>query len=126
MLVLGANYFTVNGDATRLRQIVHNLLHNAHDALQQVKNPRIEVITSNNETELQLIVSDNGIGIPENVMQRIFEPYMTTKLKGTGLGLPIVKKIVEEHGGRITIQNKLSGGTRVTVFLPLVLNLEIV
>jgi PAS domain S-box-containing protein len=126
MLVLGANYFTVNGDATRLRQIVHNLLHNAHDALQQVKNPQIEVITSNNETELQLIVSDNGIGIPENVMQRIFEPYMTTKLKGTGLGLPIVKKIVEEHGGRITIQNKLSGGTRVTVFLPLVLNLEIV
>jgi PAS domain S-box-containing protein len=126
MLILKANQFTVNGDATRLRQIVHNLLHNAHDALQQIKNPQIEVITTNNETELQLIVSDNGSGIPEHVMKRIFEPYMTTKIKGTGLGLPIVKKIVEEHGGKITIQNKLLGGSCVTVCLPLVLNLEVV
>jgi nitrogen fixation/metabolism regulation signal transduction histidine kinase len=58
-------------------------------------------------------------------MKRIFEPYMTTKARGTGLGLPIVKKIVEEHGGRISIQNQLSAGTEVIVCFPLVLNMEV-
>ena len=57
-------------------------------------------------------------------MSRVFEPYMTTKVKGTGLGLPIVKKIVEEHGGKITIENRTTGGTQVNVSLPLALTLE--
>jgi nitrogen fixation/metabolism regulation signal transduction histidine kinase len=100
-------------------------LHNAHDALQNIKNPQIKVTTTSSDTEFQMIVSDNGSGIPEHVMKRIFEPYMTTKVKGTGLGLPIVKKIVEEHGGRITIQNQLSAGTQVIVCFPLVLNMEV-
>jgi PAS domain S-box-containing protein len=124
-LQLKASHFCLNGDATRLRQIVHNLLHNAHDALQNVAHPQIQVTTTSSETEFQLVVSDNGSGIPENVFARVFEPYMTTKNKGTGLGLPIVKKIVEEHGGRITIQNQLSGGTQVNVYLPLALDMEV-
>jgi PAS domain S-box-containing protein len=124
-LQLKAGHYWLNGDATRLRQIVHNLLHNAHDALQNVQNPKIEVITTSNEKEFQLVVNDNGSGIPEHVLARVFEPYMTTKIKGTGLGLPIVKKIVEEHGGRININNQLSGGTQVTICLPLALNMEV-
>ena len=65
------------------------------------------------------MVRDNGSGIPENLLARVFEPYMTTKQKGTGLGLAIVKKIVEEHGGQITIRKTADGGTCVSVILPL-------
>ena len=107
-----------------MRQIVHNLLHNAHDALQHIKMPKIVLTTFNTNTEFKLSVSDNGSGIQDQVLARIFEPYMTTKTKGTGLGLPIVKKIVEEHGGRITIENQSSGGTQVNITLPLALQME--
>jgi nitrogen fixation/metabolism regulation signal transduction histidine kinase len=71
-----------------------------------------------------MTVSDNGCGIQEQALARVFEPYMTTKIKGTGLGLPIVKKIVEEHGGKIAIVNKSMGGTQVNVSLPLALEME--
>jgi PAS domain S-box-containing protein len=124
-LQLNASQAWINGDATRLRQIVHNLLHNAHDALQQIMSPQITVTTNSSTLEFNLEVSDNGSGIPEQILARIFEPYMTTKTKGTGLGLPIVKKIVEEHGGRITIENKKSGGTRVYISLPLAMDVEV-
>ena len=63
-------------------------------------------------------VSDNGAGFPEQVKARVFEPYVTTKAKGTGLGLPIVKKIVEEHSGMIQIENIQPRGARVSITLP--------
>ncbi len=110
----------VNGDATRLRQVVHNLLQNAHDAVQQINDKQITLTTSNTQDNvLKLTIADNGCGFPEHLLARAFEPYMTTKAKGTGLGLPIVKKIVEEHGGNITIDNQLQGGTSVSIVLPL-------
>ena len=124
-LQLNATQTCINGDSTRLRQIVHNLLHNAHDALQQIKNPQIVLSTHNSDSNFIISVSDNGCGIQEQVLARVFEPYMTTKTKGTGLGLPIVKKIVEEHGGKITIENKLSGGTQVNISLPLAVEMEV-
>jgi nitrogen fixation/metabolism regulation signal transduction histidine kinase len=104
---------------------VHNLLHNAHDALQNVEHPQIVLTTTSTPTEFHLVVSDNGSGISEQVLARVFEPYMTTKVKGTGLGLPIVKKIVEEHGGRISIENMLTGGTKVSLSLPLIAEMEV-
>jgi PAS domain S-box-containing protein len=119
-LQLEAQRTWLNGDATRLRQVIHNLLHNAHDALQHTKNPQIVLATENTaEGALKLTVRDNGSGIPEHLLGRLFEPYMTTKQRGTGLGLAIVKKIVEEHGGRITIESRVSSGTSVCVVLPL-------
>lgn len=119
-LQLDAQETWLNGDATRLRQVIHNLLQNAHDALQQTEHPQIVLATKNtNEGGLKLMVRDNGSGIPEQLLGRLFEPYMTSKQKGTGLGLAIVKKIVEEHGGKITIENQLAGGTCVSVILPL-------
>jgi nitrogen fixation/metabolism regulation signal transduction histidine kinase len=124
LLELNASKTRLNGDATRLRQVVHNLLHNAHDALQNVEHPQIVLTTSSSATEFNLMVRDNGSGIPEQVLARVFEPYMTTKVKGTGLGLPIVKKIVEEHGGRIAIENMLTGGTKVSFSLPLMAEME--
>ena len=122
-LRLDATQYLVKGDATRLRQVIHNLLQNAQDELQSVPRPEIvpEIILStvNEGGALQLCVQDNGSGFPEHLLARAFEPYMTTKSKGTGLGLAIVKKIVEEHGGNIAIENMAAGGTRVNVTLPL-------
>lgn len=109
----------IDGDATRLRQVIHNLLHNAHDALQHQQEREIVLRTENTPGHLKLSVLDNGSGFPEHVLARAFEPYMTTKDKGTGLGLPIVKKIVEEHGGSIHIENRQTGGTCVSILLPL-------
>ncbi|HSM97792.1 MAG TPA: ATP-binding protein [Gallionella sp.] len=120
VLKLDAPQSVVNGDATRLRQVIHNLLQNAQDALQGVAIPQITLHTETQNGEIHLRVEDNGAGFPESVLARAFEPYMTTKAKGTGLGLAIVKKIVEEHGGHITIENNTSGGARVNISLPLV------
>jgi PAS domain S-box-containing protein len=119
MLHLHATATTVKGDATRLRQVVHNLLQNAQDALQGIAEPEILLGSANKNAMLELWVQDNGNGFPENLLARAFEPYMTTKPKGTGLGLAIVKKIIEEHGGNIRIENMGTGGTRVSFTLPL-------
>ena len=119
-LALQASESEVNGDATRLRQVIHNLLQNAQDALHGVAQPQITLSTRSLPGEIQLCVVDNGAGFPESVLSRAFEPYMTTKTKGTGLGLAIVKKIVEEHGGRIAIENNMGGGAHVMVYFPLV------
>jgi nitrogen fixation/metabolism regulation signal transduction histidine kinase len=116
---LEASLTRLNGDATRLRQVIHNLLQNAQDALQQTEGARIELSTANHENWLMLVVQDNGSGFPKNLLDRAFEPYVTTKPKGTGLGLAIVKKIVEEHGGHIAIANVETGGARIVVSLPL-------
>ncbi|OGS97150.1 MAG: PAS domain-containing sensor histidine kinase [Gallionellales bacterium RIFCSPLOWO2_02_FULL_57_47] len=110
----------VNGDATRLRQVIHNLLQNAQDALQAVTQPQITLSTEMQGREIHLHVEDNGAGFPGNVLARAFEPYMTTKPRGTGLGLAIVKKLVEEHGGRISIENSMNGGARINISLPLI------
>jgi nitrogen fixation/metabolism regulation signal transduction histidine kinase len=64
-----------------------------------------------------LIVMDNGPGFSAQVLQRVFEPYVTTKVQGTGLGLAIVRKIIEEHGGRIDVSNRRDGGARITILL---------
>ncbi|MFZ5523450.1 MAG: ATP-binding protein [Pseudomonadota bacterium] len=118
-LNLKAERSEVNGDATRLRQIIHNLLQNAQDALQDAEHPQITLNTETLNGEFNLFVEDNGTGFSESLLSGPFEPYKTTKTKGTGLGLAIVKKIVEEHGGRIAIENKPDGGARVSIVLPL-------
>jgi nitrogen fixation/metabolism regulation signal transduction histidine kinase len=120
VLKLDAPQSEVNGDATRLRQVIHNLLQNAQDALQGIAQPKISLHTESRDGEIHLRVEDNGAGFPKSVLARAFEPYMTTKPKGTGLGLAIVKKLVEEHGGHTTIENIASGGARVNISLPLV------
>jgi nitrogen fixation/metabolism regulation signal transduction histidine kinase len=120
VLKLDATHSEVNGDATQLRQVIHNLLQNAQDALQGIPEPTITLYSSSQNDEIKLCVEDNGSGFPESVLARAFEPYRTTKAKGTGLGLAIVKKIVEEHGGHIIIENSASGGARVSISLPLI------
>ncbi|NCN88371.1 MAG: HAMP domain-containing protein [Gallionella sp.] len=119
-LRLQASRARIEGDATRLRQVVHNLLQNAHDALQQTADPQIVLATEDApHNMLCLSVTDNGSGFTEHFLAKAFDPYATTKPKGTGLGLPIVKRIVEEHGGSISIQSTQSGGARIAILLPL-------
>ncbi len=110
----------VLGDATQLRQIIHNLLRNAEDALEGRDDARIVIRTARGLRHAWLTIADNGPGFPVELLPRIFEPYVTTKARGTGLGLPIVKKIVEEHQGSIEISNAPEGGARIVIRLPLV------
>jgi two-component system, NtrC family, nitrogen regulation sensor histidine kinase NtrY len=109
----------VAGDSTLLRQVIHNLLQNAQDALAEKKGARIVVKTRSQHDRVMLTICDNGPGFPEHLMAKLFEPYVTTKPKGTGLGLPIVKKIVEEHQGSIRVENQAEGGAHISVSLPI-------
>jgi nitrogen fixation/metabolism regulation signal transduction histidine kinase len=103
------------GDSTQLRQVIHNLVQNALDAVAEQADGRVRVRTEVARTEqgelraVRLQVLDNGPGFSDKVLKRAFEPYVTTKSKGTGLGLAVVKKIADEHGARVRIANL--GGT---------------
>jgi len=108
----------VFADAALLRQVIHNLVQNALDAMAGSAAPRLLVETTSAANRVRLVVADNGTGIRQDMMARIFEPYVTTKAKGTGLGLAIVKKIIEEHGGSVAITNVLPNGVRVIIELP--------
>ena len=108
---LGHDLPAIIGDGTQLRQVIHNLVQNALDAVAERADGRVRVCTevaANEQGEVRavrLIVIDNGPGFSEKVLKRAFEPYVTTKTKGTGLGLAVVKKIADEHGARIRIVN---------------------
>ena len=108
----------VTGEPTRLRQVVHNLLQNALDAQSEQPDPRIDIRTENRDGSFWLHIADQGTGFPPAMIDRVFEPYVTTKPKGTGLGLAIVKKIIDEHGGKVHIENKAPTGAKVSIALP--------
>lgn len=128
---LQPNLPLILGDATQMRQVVHNLLQNAQDAVAEIRGeqrlPEIVIETeafdyqdadNRNRMAVRLSVSDNGTGFDAKLLSRAFEPYVTSKPKGTGLGLAVVKKIVEEHGGRIELQNrKDKSGAKVLILL---------
>jgi nitrogen fixation/metabolism regulation signal transduction histidine kinase len=119
------------GDATQLRQLIHNLLQNAQDAVAEragASDPaHIELVTETihypgsdggDQTAVRLTITDNGPGFAPKILARAFEPYVTSKTRGTGLGLAMVKKIVEEHGGRVDIQNRRNvSGAKIVILL---------
>ena len=120
----------IMGDPTQLRQIIHNLLQNAQDAtLEGVhQSEPVEVKTElvpygelNGvpQNAVRLTISDSGSGFPAKILARAFEPYVTTKSKGTGLGLAVVKKIVDDHGAKIEIRNRMQAdgviGAKVSI-----------
>ena len=121
---LAADMPDIKGDATMLRQVLHNLMQNAQDALKQADSPSILVQTSCDDANIKLIVKDNGQGFPADLLMRAFEPYVTTKAHGTGLGLAIVKKMIEEHHGQIKIENNPTGGACITIVLPIDKNIS--
>jgi nitrogen fixation/metabolism regulation signal transduction histidine kinase len=107
----------VAADPDRLRQVLHNLIKNALEADSGTR-VSVRTATSADGTAVELEVRDNGPGFPQELVPRIFEPYVTSKARGSGLGLAIVKKIAEEHGGSVSAGNVPDGGARVVVSLP--------
>jgi nitrogen fixation/metabolism regulation signal transduction histidine kinase len=120
----------IMGDPTQLRQIIHNLLQNAQDSTLEGehKGEPVEVKTELvpygeqnglSENAVRLTISDRGVGFPAKILARAFEPYVTTKSKGTGLGLAVVKKIIDDHGAKIEIRNRMQGeeviGAKVSI-----------
>lgn len=105
----------VRGDAQQLRQVIHNLVQNAQDATESAalaEPGRVTIRTQHLAAadRVRLSVQDQGSGFPEHILKRAFEPYVTTKAKGTGLGLAVVKKIADEHGARVDITNRTAEG----------------
>jgi nitrogen fixation/metabolism regulation signal transduction histidine kinase len=102
----------IAGDASQLRQVVHNLVQNGLDAVADLPDGRVQLVTEaaladdGSWRTVRLKVLDNGAGFNEQVLKRAFEPYVTTKSKGTGLGLAVVKKIADEHGARVRLANR--------------------
>ncbi|SFB32194.1 Signal transduction histidine kinase involved in nitrogen fixation and metabolism regulation [Collimonas sp. OK607] len=128
---LAADLPKIMGDATQLRQVIHNLLQNAQDAVMDRSGdptpPRIDLVTERvsyqssdglSRTAVRLSITDNGSGFSPKILARAFEPYVTSKPRGTGLGLPMVKKIIDEHGGRIDLQNRSdTKGAKILILL---------
>ncbi len=120
----------VVGDAEKLKQVILNLVRNALDALADRAAPTIVFETSVASLRVRqasgrtrplarISVQDNGPGIPEGMLHRLFTPFATSKAGGTGLGLAISRRIVEAHGGRIEVKNRAAGGAEANVYLPL-------
>ena len=114
----------VAGDPALLGQVLVNLMKNAQEAMETTAAPRISVTTALRGSQVSLCIEDNGPGFPEHLRGRLFEPYVTSKPRGTGLGLPVVKKIVEEHHGSIAVDNPETGGARICVSLPALMSEE--
>ncbi len=110
----------MNGDPVSIRQVLHNLIKNALEAVESDGLIEINVhrIFKNNTDFLEIALYDNGVGIKDDQLEKIFEPYVTTKAKGTGLGLAIVKKIIEDHGGAIWVETGRKVGAGFIIQLP--------
>ena len=105
-----------SADTNQLVQVLNNLLINARDAVYNSENPVVTIHTKQVEPDtIQMRFVDNGPGFDEEFLDRVFEPYATTKERGTGLGLGIVKRIVEGHGGKISAGNHSDGGAEITI-----------
>lgn len=113
----------IRADKMQIKQALVNLIQNA---LQAADTPDLIVTIKIETTDnwLMIAVHDNGPGIPTENLEKIFEPYFTTRRKGTGLGLPIVKRIVENHGGNISIESRINAGATVSIRLPIQANTE--
>ena len=111
----------IEGDPVQLQQVLLNLLINACDAMARRPLPRplrVSARVGDADGAVELEIADRGIGIAEQDLERIFEPFVTTKEQGTGLGLAVCKRIVTDHGGTIRARNRPEGGAVVSVTLP--------
>jgi two-component system sensor histidine kinase AtoS len=107
----------IKADAEQLKQVFLNLLINAMQAV--AEKGWIEIMTGEEDSKFVYIcIKDNGEGIPDEELPKVFDPFYTTKPNGTGLGLSVVHRIVGAHSGRIDIQSAVAKGTAVTIRLP--------
>lgn len=104
-------------DIDKIERVFYNLVNNALEAMPN--GGELKIASTQNEDRLELAFTDTGIGMAEGLLEKIFTPLVTTKAKGMGFGLAICKRIVEAHGGKITVRSKLNEGTTFTVSLPM-------
>ena len=118
---LSAPGYVLNFDSDRMRQVVINLVDNAAQAMSAGENPsggRIVVTTAARLSVFEMVIADNGPGISAENLARVFEPLFSTKSFGTGLGLPMVKQVIEQHNGTVDIASTPGKGTKITIRLP--------
>jgi PAS domain S-box-containing protein len=119
--LLESNLPAIEADPIQLQQVLLNLVINAFDAMHDTPAPHRKVVIAterNGDSTIRTSVRDYGVGIPEEVRERLFEQFFTTKAKGLGMGLSIVRSIVEAHGGTIVAENAEGRGARFTFILP--------
>jgi signal transduction histidine kinase len=123
-LDLDPELWPIKGDSGKIEQVILNLIMNAKDAMPE--GGRITITTRNVVPPearigeyISITIADTGIGMEQELIEHIFDPFFTTKgSKGTGLGLKIVKQIIEDHGGWIEVFSELNKGTTFKIFLP--------
>ncbi len=106
-------------DKAQMNRVLINIVGNAVAAVADKKEASVLIATKKNNNEIEISIKDNGPGIDKKIVDKIFEPYVTTKKKGTGLGLSIVKRIIEDHEGDIKAYSNINEGTEVVIRLPL-------
>ena len=106
----------VTVDPNQLHQVIINLLQNAADSVPE--GGRIQIECSVTSAAVNISITDNGSGIPKDAAQHLFEPFWTTKSSGTGLGLAICYRIIEAHGGTLSVESPPAGGCRFIITLP--------
>jgi signal transduction histidine kinase len=126
---LSPNLPEIPFDSKKMRGIVLNIMDNALQAVIERKkalkgekpdyHAEIKVSTLRSKMNLNIVVEDNGVGMDEETLKKAFEPLFTKRARGTGLGLANVKKIVEEHGGLVSMESELNHGTKITLSLPI-------
>ena len=110
---------SVVGNRIQLQQVILNLIRNAHDALADSEQRELDVVTSRlDDGSIEIVVADRGSGLPDDIVEHLFEPFHTTKANGMGLGLSICRTIVEAHGGRLRYEPNCGGGAIFRVMLP--------
>ena len=113
----------IKANSSALRQVLNNLLINASHALESSSNAKLNVQTKLAEkvagSYIDVVIEDNGSGIPSEIRESLFDPYVSSKAKGSGLGLAIVKRIVEEHSGSVWARDGKQGGTAMHIRLPI-------
>jgi two-component system sensor histidine kinase AtoS len=108
----------IQADELQIEQAVHNIFRNAVEAMAEGGTLRVATAMLNGGTDVEIRIQDTGYGIPEHDRERVFQSFFTTKVKGTGLGLTIVQRVLKNHGGEIVMEHPETGGTRVLVRLP--------
>ncbi len=108
----------VMAERVRLEQVLVNLLQNAFEALEDVPRPEVRLSVEADETEVRIVVADNGPGLAPEVAENLFLPFVTTKPRGVGLGLVISRDITAKFGGKLTVENRPGAGAAFTIALP--------
>ena len=107
----------LRGDVKMLDQVLINLIRNAQSAVKDHEDPLIRIFGSKRKFGIQLRISDNGVGIPADKIDKIFVPFFTTKENGSGIGLALSRQIIKMHGGRLDVESAVGEGTTMIITL---------